>query len=299
MSYIPFIVKTIDYIEENIRDDISLEKLAFLAGFSKFHFLRVFKAVTDNTVADYIRKRRLTLAANDLLDSQKGILEIAMTYRYNSQEAFTRAFKDRFKMTPMAYRNNNFPFVNSEKAILSGQVMEFHRDLDCKPLIPRIVQLDPITVLGFQISNRAPGATSSVWNRFDQNQHRIKHPVRPPAYYGIEKLSGSPPLGSIVQYMACQSVEHLQEMPADMTSDSLPANQYAVFSITAVPEFLQKAIMCIYSKWLPEYGLHPVGDYDFEYYDEAYRQNDPKSHLDFYIPVQSISKKKGEMTCRT
>jgi len=175
---------------------------------------------------------------------------------------------------------------------MSGQVMEYNRNLDCTPLIPRIVQLDAITVLGFQISNRAPGATASLWNRFDQNQHRIKHPTRPLAYYGIENLGGSPPHGSVVQYMACQSVEHLQEMPEGMTSDFIQPNQYAVFSITAVPEYLQKAIMCIYSKWLPEYGLHPVGDYDFEYYDEAYRQNDPKSHLDFYIPIQSISKKR-------
>ena len=294
VSYIFAIQKSIDYIEENIRDDISLEKVAFLAGFSKFHFLRVFKAVTDNTVADYIRMRRLTLAAIDLIGSRMPILEIAMTYKYNSQEAFTRAFKSRYQMTPMAYRNNNFPFLNSEKVVLSARVMEFRRQLCDKPLIPRIVKIDAFTVVGFQIGKRVPGATSALWNRFDQNEHRINHPIRPLAYYGIEKLNYSSPLDSVVRYMACQAVERLQETPKDMTSDVIPANQYAVFAITAVPEYLQKAIMSIYSKWLPAYGLQPVGDYDFEYYGENYRHNDPESHLDFCIPIQIVSNNKQE-----
>ena len=86
MSYIPAAEKAIDFIEEHIREDICVEQVASLAGFSKFHFLRVFKALTDNTLASCIRKRRLTLAAADLLDSRTPILEIALAYGYNSQE---------------------------------------------------------------------------------------------------------------------------------------------------------------------------------------------------------------------
>ena len=285
MSYIPAAEKAIDFIEEHIREDICVEQVASLAGFSKFHFLRVFKALTDNTLASCIRKRRLTLAAADLLDSRTPILEIALAYGYNSQEAFTRAFKSHYKMTPLAYRQNGFSFVNSEKVVLSRPILELRRRLEDQPLVPRLVQMDATEVVGFQVENRIPGATSALWNRFDQHEHRIKNAIRPVTYYGLEKMTDSRAASPTIQYLASLAVTSPLEIPDGMRAETIPANQYAVFSIAAVPEFLQLAIRKIYGKWLPEAGLHPVGDYDFEAYDENYRHNDPSSTFEFCIPV--------------
>ena len=292
MSYIPAAEKAIDFIEEHIREDICVEQVASLAGFSKFHFLRVFKALTDNTLASCIRKRRLTLAAADLLESSTPILEIALAYHYNSQEAFTRAFKNHYKMTPMAYRQNGFPFVNSEKVVLSGPIMELRQRLEEQPLVPRLVQMDAIEVVGFQVENRIPGATSALWNRFDQHEHRIKNAIRPVAYYGLEKMTDSRSASPTVQYLASLAVTSPLEIPDGMVAETIPANQYAVFTIAAVPEFLQLAVRKIYGKWLPEAGLHPVGDYDFEFFDENYRHNDPVSTFEFCIPVKTSPKQK-------
>ena len=292
MSYIPAAKKAIAFIEEHIQEDICVEQVASLAGFSKFHFLRVFKALTDNTLASCIRKRRLTLAAADLLESRTPILEIALAYRYNSQEAFTRAFKNHYKMTPMAYRQNGFPFVNSEKVVLSGPIMELRQRLEEQPLVPRLVQMDAIEVVGFQVENRIPGATAALWNRLDQQEHRIKNAIRPFTYYGLEKMTDSCAANPTIRYLASLAVTDPLEIPEGMVAETIPAHQYAVFTIAAVPEFLQLAVRKIYGKWLPEAGLHPVGDYDFESYDENYRHNDPGSTFDFYIPVKTSPQQK-------
>ena len=204
---------------------------------------------------------------------------------FESQEAFTRAFKNHYKMTPMAYRQNGFPFVNSEKVVLSGPILELRRRLEEQPLVPRLVQMDSIEVVGFQIENRIPGATSALWNRFDQHEHRIKNTIRPVTYYGLEKMTDSRAASPTIQYLASLAVTSPLEIPDGMRAETIPANQYAVFSIAAVPEFLQLAVRKIYGKWLPEAGLHPVGDYDFESYDGSYRHNDPGSTFEFCIPV--------------
>lgn len=96
----------IDYIEEHLTDDISLEDIARFAYFSLPHIHRIFKYLMDYTLKEYIRKRRLSEAAIDLINSDMKIIDIAMKYQYNSNESFTRAFKHFFGITPVEYRKN-------------------------------------------------------------------------------------------------------------------------------------------------------------------------------------------------
>ncbi|SHL77666.1 transcriptional regulator, AraC family [Anaerocolumna jejuensis DSM 15929] len=104
MNYSQSIQKTISYIDANLSNKLSLDELADIAGFSKYHFLRIFKHETGSRLSEHIQNRRMAQAAKLLLFTQQNILDIALTYRFESQEAFTRAFKKEYNLPPGRYR---------------------------------------------------------------------------------------------------------------------------------------------------------------------------------------------------
>lgn len=106
-DYFKSLQKTLDYIEEHIKEDISLEKLASLCFYSTHHYHRVFQSVIGIPVTDYIRKRKLSVAASEIIETDNKIIDISLDYGFNSHETFSRAFKRIFDITPNAYRKLN------------------------------------------------------------------------------------------------------------------------------------------------------------------------------------------------
>lgn len=104
MEYTKEIKKAMNYIENNLKKEIRTEDIADSAGFSKYHFQRVFKRETGLNLYEYIQKRRLAEASSLLLNSNIRILDIAVYLCFESQEAFTRAFKKVYGLPPGQYR---------------------------------------------------------------------------------------------------------------------------------------------------------------------------------------------------
>lgn len=104
MEYTKEIKKAMNYIENSLKEGIRLEEAAALVGFSKYHFQRVFKRETGLNLYEYIQKRRLAEASSLLLNSNMRILDIAVYLCFESQEAFTRAFKKVYGLPPGQYR---------------------------------------------------------------------------------------------------------------------------------------------------------------------------------------------------
>jgi len=105
MEWIDRMNNAVDYIELNLTDEISYEKLAQIACCSTYHFQRMFSFITGVPLSEYIRRRRLTLAAFELQTSNIKVIDVAVKYGYESPEAFSRAFKNLHGVMPVSARD--------------------------------------------------------------------------------------------------------------------------------------------------------------------------------------------------
>ena len=102
-------------IDESIKakddDALSLSKAAETLGYSEFHFSKKFREISGMAFRDYLRYRRLAFALKEIRDTKRSILDIALEYGFSSHEAFTRAFKEAYSVSPKNYRKNPVPVV--------------------------------------------------------------------------------------------------------------------------------------------------------------------------------------------
>lgn len=115
-SYIKLMNQVIGYIEDNIKEPLTLQEISKKFFLSEFHFSRIFKILVGCSMKQYIQGRKLTLAAENLKILDYTITETAMDYGYKSPEVFSRAFKKQFGMSPSVYRNGDMPIDAVVKA---------------------------------------------------------------------------------------------------------------------------------------------------------------------------------------
>jgi len=113
----------ISSLEQHLLEEWQLEDYAVRIGYSKFHLSRLFKQETGITIGDYIRKRRLATAAMYLLYSDESIIHIAFDLQFQSQEAFTRSFKELYQLPPGKYRKLMRTLQGMEEQKMNGQTL--------------------------------------------------------------------------------------------------------------------------------------------------------------------------------
>lgn len=131
MSYVEYLQKSIDYIEENIKQPITIEACAEVAGFSKYHFYRLFTLFVGVPLMEYVRKRRLAYAMQDVNRGRR-IIDIALDFEYGSERAFRRAFQNDYGESPSKFRNKHYaipekPKLKENESIIWGGInMEYN-----------------------------------------------------------------------------------------------------------------------------------------------------------------------------
>jgi AraC family transcriptional regulator len=143
------IERAINFIENNLKEDINLDSVALEACCFKFHFHRLFKVVAGENVFDYIRRRRLFFAAGEILNSQRKISAIALDYMFESPEAFARSFKKAFQITPSEYRKNKTRKIHTGRIKLSlDRLRHYTRAISIQP---DFTTIDEIELVGKQV----------------------------------------------------------------------------------------------------------------------------------------------------
>ena len=139
---------SIDYIEQNLTEELDIEKIAEKAALSSFYYQRIFGALCGMTVGEYIRARRMTLAAQELSGSDHRVIDVAIKYGYDSPDSFAKAFQRFHGITPT-------------KARESGASLRSFAPLHIK------ITLEGGTMLDYTIVEKAPFTVVGVKKRFD------------------------------------------------------------------------------------------------------------------------------------
>src|SRR5262245_39691809 len=179
-------LRAVDYIEEHLREPVALADAAARAELSPPHFSRLFRALTGETFGSYLRRRRLTLAAERLAAPGRAppLVELAFECGYDSQEAFTRAFKRVFSMTPGAYRESPSPARMSWRRRLDADALHFLTEV--LAMEPEIREIDAFVVVGLRarFDEESKHGIPDLWGRFVPRMHEIPQ-QRAGVTYGV------------------------------------------------------------------------------------------------------------------
>lgn len=152
---------------------------------------------------------------------------------------------------------------------------------------PRIVQLEPITLVGLPYyGDSADNKFAQVWERFMPHEKDILHRIKPGVGYGVEIYGPEFDQQRQWTYLPSVQVSQVESIPLVLFPKTLPAATYAVFTAKGGIPKLGETFQYAYMTWLPTSQYQVAYPFDFEYYDERFKDNDPDSEVDIYIPIK-------------
>ena len=263
---------SIDYIEENLTEPLEIGAVAGTAGLSPFYYQRIFGALCGMTVGEYIRARRMTLAARELAGTDLKVIDAALKYGYDSPDSFARAFQRFHGITPSAAKE-------------PGAQLKSFAPLHIK------ISLEGGIMLDYRISEKAPFTVVGVKRRFnsDTSYQEI------PKFWNEWLAQGEnrPVMGSFgicidmdgknFDYWIADMYLPWKEIPEGCETRMIPGGLWAQFRCTL--KTLQTVNTQIWSEWLPslkEYSL--AGDYDLEFYLEPDENGECECYI--WVPLK-------------
>jgi len=277
------IFKSIAFIEENIYEPITIHEIAMEAQYSTYHFCRIFRSLVGDSPKEYLRKRRLTIAAERIVKEDTSILDIALDFQFGSHAAFTRSFKQVFKVSPKQYREKADPYRLMYKDQFSPHML--HHLQNRLEMEPEIVNRSEMKVVGtphqYQEEDLDVGP---FWSDFQHKVNQIANRVGSDAFGIYEEYVESED-GVGFSYICCVEVSSFDDVPEGMISRVVPEQMYAVFRHKGSLSLLPETLKYIWGSWLPKSNYEYVEKPDFELYSPGIRPEDPDHILFLHIPV--------------
>ena len=277
MNIIKSFNNTIDYLETVLDDEIEERKVTQLSGYSYSMFSRLFSILTEITLSEYLRSRRLTEAAIILRDTDEKIIDIALKFGYESSDSFGSAFKNFHGFTPSEVRNGKpfklFSRVQLSLSVRGGRSMNI-----------TIQKKKAFTVAGINEQNINSSLCPSVWGKlYEKYSHDQLATLGGGQSVGVCHDVENP---STINYMAGYIVTGADKAKC-MGLDILEVEEaeYAVVElIGSVPDCIHNGWKYAMEVFFPEHGYVHSGKPDFEYYyDGDMDSNDYKMEL--WIPI--------------
>ena len=272
------IQNAVQYMEDNITEELDIGDIAAMAYVSPFHFQRIFSVLCGFTVGEYIRSRRLTLAAQELSASDMKVIDAAVKYGYDSPDSFTRAFTRFHGISPSAAKERGaelkaFAPLRIELTLEGGTVMEY-----------RIVEKAAFTVMGRARRFNSETSYAEI-PKFWEEHMSGEECKKVCGMYGV-CLDGD---GSSFEYLIADNYDPCNEVPEGYVTKTIPEGTWAVFPCRgALPNSLQNVNTRIWNEWLPnckEYKLG--GNYNIEMYTPP-AENPEDTYSEIWVPVVKI-----------
>jgi len=274
------------YVEENLTNDIDFTKLSRIAGCSEYHFRRMFSFLAGMSLGEYIRLRRLTMAATLLQTEDKKIIDIALEMGYESPDAFTKAFQNLHGVTPSHVRKNNarvkaFPPMTFQLKIQGGREMNY-----------RIVKKEAFQIVGVKkritlVYNGVNTQMDSMWAGLTMDDFIELKQLSNVEPSGILCVSANFSEGRVEGSELDQYIGVATTQEAETRWEVLPVapSTWAVFTaIGKFPDALQEVWARIYSEWSPSSGYEFTGGPEI-LWNESPDTNKPDYKSEIWIPV--------------
>lgn len=278
MEWIERLNKAIEYMEEHLTDRLDYEELGKIAGCSAYHFQRMFTYMAGIPLSEYVRRRKMSLAAVDLQGGTEKIIEIAGKYGYNSPTAFNRAFQSVHGIAPSAVKNEgvsvkSFPPITFKIMVKGVEEMNY-----------RIETKEAFRIVGVSVPlekdiEKNFAVIPSKWQEVSENGT-------------LEKLAGmmnTAPLG-VLGVSTCSDEEPWRYYIAVASSRensgfeeyTVPAATWAIFPGSGTNQSIQELERRIVTEWLPTSGYEYANAPDIE----VYINPDPQdAKYEVWIPV--------------
>jgi AraC family transcriptional regulator len=272
--------KALWFVESHLAEPLTLDDIAAIGGVSRFHMVRAFAAATGFSVMRYVRARRLTEAARALANGAPDILTLAIDADYGSHEAFTRAFRDHFGVTPEAVRAATcLDHLKLQEPILMDSTA-----LDQIPK-PRfeISKAFLVAGLGERIHCENGAVIPGLWYRFNQTVDGIPARIGNVSY-GV--CCNADDAGNF-DYIAGVEVADFSDLPREFSRVRIPAQKYAVFTHADHVATIRRTISTIWNHWLPASGHEAADAPNFERYDEKFDPKTGNGGLEIWVPIRA------------
>jgi AraC family transcriptional regulator len=290
--YLPAIHRALACIEEGLTEPLTLEGISRRAGFSLWHFQRIFTAYVGEPLGSYVRRRRLTAAADELRTSKRPILDIALTYQFESHEAFTRAFSAVMQVTPSAFRRNRqLRWLNTRPQLTPADVRFLSQNII---MTPHIVSSPALHLVGLEarfIGPMSPEANNhqvipQLFTQFFQRRAELPATKDGVTYGACHCL---PPAQRTREdelvYLVGVDVPKGTTVPAGMKVWEVPAATYAIFTHRGPITRIDETYAYIFGTWMPRADYSPVDAPNVERYDGRFGDGGEKSEMDIMIAV--------------
>lgn len=283
MDWVERLNQSMEYIEAHLAEEINYEQIGRIACCSAYHFQRMFTYMAGMTLSEYIRRRRMSLAAVDLQNRETKVIDVAEKYGYRSPTAFNRAFQSVHGFAPTAVRKEgavlkSFPPLSFHLSVTGGAQLEYR--IERKEAFPIIGIFRPL----FQGIEENFMIVPKMWQEAaaDGTLQKLAERMTPPPG-GVLGVSVCDEQEQWRYYIAVASPEEQEEFETFI----VPASTWAVFPGTGTSQSMQELQRRIVTEWLPGSGYEYANAPDVE----VYLNPDPQdARYEVWIPVT----KKGQ-----
>jgi len=303
--------RVVDYIRQQPKGDLSLEHLASIANFSKYHFHRVFKSIRGESLNAFVCRVKLERAAFILLNNpRENITSIAYDMGYSSSSVFSRDFKRLFKQSPSQWRNNANSNIctaqsNIGKALIASNTyidfsnhqpkwrVKMNKKTDFNIEVKAIPEIKIAYIRHYGAYDPMDKVLFSEMFQKLMNWALPKNLFKPPATKALTIFSGGHPDTTAPENLSVDvaiSIESTHKVGNDISQRTIADGRYAVLSLNEVTmEDANAAWSHLFNDWLPYSGYQPG---DGAYYIS--HKNDPQLHpknlydLEMYLPVNPL-----------
>lgn len=305
-EYLNRINKVCDYIDSNIKEDMTLETLAGIAGFSQYHFHRIFAAMTGETLFSFIWRLKLERAAALLYSKgSMTVTDIAEEFGFSSPAVFSRMFRKRFECSPSAFRNRN----RSQEESSLGQLLrnngreflysegynftagfgnKLKRRQDMKADV-KIEKIEKTRVVYVRYMGPYMGNNKLFENLYSRlfawaGPRGIDVATTYVIYHDDPALTEE----SKLRVSVCVSIADDVKVSGEICEMIIGGGEYAVGSFTVKPDEFGEAWSYMCGEWLPGSGYQPADSAPFERYGPNCDMEDGRYKVDICIPVEVL-----------